>query len=607
MGYPVRAIAGMPRSLMDALAERGITDTDALLTVARSPRQRRDLAAAIGVDASDLDLWASVADLVRVASLPPMAAELVVRSGVARSVQELALALPAEVRPVADPLDLGAGPMALDVEARLRAYAARHGLAASVPWTHELRQAGDEARDLRPRLVTRATPIEADIEAKLAQVRAKTLRNDRRTFWRLLVFLSALAGLGAAFVTWSLRQQADQGFDTLLGDGLPNEAVPFIETLRSVFMAYLTANAWALVAMLAGVMLTFVALFLAHRLVTEGWRWLGTRVVLRTYEARAAYTDLLGFEATKLDYLSKVLWATIGAAAVLGVGFVIASPDEMDRRLVLVLAAIVPPAIVAVFWPSTRYLMRRWRTHGALSAPVVRNVVAFNVFAVVVQVGFVITTLYAFPQALRVAGNVSTAVFQHRTAAVDAAYASELERHAEHWSPSGHDGDTTGLIADVRGRLAGLGDLWSELPDEIARTLTSFGTYLTPSLVLAAVFAVVFPFLILGGWLRGAFFVLLLAAVSWTELGAQRYVTANLTRWFALDANAGIVPLLVGIAVFGNAIVFEWIYELVLERRSTCEECGAEVERGAAFCPACGMVRGEASRVDPSGNGPPRG
>lgn len=157
MAYPVRAIAGMPRSLEAALARHGITDTEALLVAARLPRKRRALGASLDVDPAGLDVWAAVADLVRVSSLSPTTAELIVRSGVARNVQELALALPAATPDSDAPLDLGqvSDPASLEVEERHRRHAAEHGLEGRVPWPQDLLQAGAEARELRPRLVAR--------------------------------------------------------------------------------------------------------------------------------------------------------------------------------------------------------------------------------------------------------------------------------------------------------------------------------------------------------------------------------------------------------------------------------------------------------------------
>jgi hypothetical protein len=151
------------------------------------------------------------------------------------------------------------------------------------------------------------------------------------------------------------------------------------------------------------------------------------------------------------------------------------------------------------------------------------------------------------------------------------------------------DRDGRELVTDFTDRLVSLGTLLDAGLERLPELLTTFARYLTPSLLLAALFAVVLPFLILGGWLRGAFFMVLLAAVSWTEVGAQRYVTSTLGRWFSSDDSTWLVPALVSLAVFSNAIVFEWIYELLLERRRGCVACRADVEAGAAFCPSCGM------------------
>ncbi len=227
MAYPVRAIAGMPRSLEAALARHGITDTEALLVAARLPRKRRALGASLDVDPAGLDVWAAVADLVRVSSLSPTTAELIVRSGVARNVQELALALPAATPDSDAPLDLGqvSDPASLEVEERHRRHAAEHGLEGRVPWPQDLLQAGAEARELRPRLVARATAIEAEVESRLAEIRSRTIRNALRTLLGLTAFLVTFSAVGLAVLTLSLRREAYRGFDAWLGDGVPDAAL----------------------------------------------------------------------------------------------------------------------------------------------------------------------------------------------------------------------------------------------------------------------------------------------------------------------------------------------------------------------------------------------
>jgi hypothetical protein len=174
MAYPLREIPGMPPATVAALEAHGIADTEALLEAARLPGRRSDLASRIGVDLDDLDWWTSVADLAHVTALSPANATLLVRSGVARNLQELVVVLP-DLGPIAwsDPLAIDRAPdeATLLVIERLTTYAVAHGLEAYVPWPHDLAQAGAEARNLLPKLVLRDAGLEHDVAAGLAEIR----------------------------------------------------------------------------------------------------------------------------------------------------------------------------------------------------------------------------------------------------------------------------------------------------------------------------------------------------------------------------------------------------------------------------------------------------
>jgi len=89
--------------------------------------------------------------------------------------------------------------------------------------------------------------------------------------------------------------------------------------------------------------------------------------------------------------LGTLLWV-LNAVATTRVTF--------DQLALLAVAVLVPMFVLLAFVPATRHLMRRTRTRGPLNPHVLRSLVGFNTFTVVVQLGFLVGVLQAFPALL---------------------------------------------------------------------------------------------------------------------------------------------------------------------------------------------------------------
>ena len=84
--HAIQGIGEVYRSKLEAL---GLRTTDDLLTLASTPRGRKDLAEKTGVDAKRILQWVNCADLFRIKGIGPQYAELLEASGV-DTVPELA-------------------------------------------------------------------------------------------------------------------------------------------------------------------------------------------------------------------------------------------------------------------------------------------------------------------------------------------------------------------------------------------------------------------------------------------------------------------------------------------------------------------------------------
>jgi hypothetical protein len=107
-------------------------------------------------------------------------------------------------------------------------------------------------------------------------------------------------------------------------------------------------------------------------------------------------------------------------------------------------------------------------------------------------------------------------------------------------------------------------------------------------LALAAVALLfVLPYLVLGGWRRGVFYMLVLAASFFLEDELQRAAPT----WFSLRSRSVAALLIVAFAVFANALFFDWVFETSTERTKVCPGCQAQLDEYDMHCSVCGLVQ----------------
>lgn len=96
MSYPIIEIEGVGAVYAEKLKAAGITTTEGLLEKAKSPKLRKDLAAATGIDESRILKWANMADLMRIKGVGEEYSELLEAAGV-DTVKELKTRVPANL------------------------------------------------------------------------------------------------------------------------------------------------------------------------------------------------------------------------------------------------------------------------------------------------------------------------------------------------------------------------------------------------------------------------------------------------------------------------------------------------------------------------------
>ncbi|WP_296578290.1 DUF4332 domain-containing protein [Xanthobacter sp.] len=96
MSYPIIEIEGVGAVYAEKLKTAGITTTEGLLEKAKSPKLRKELAAATGIDESRILKWANMADLMRIKGVGEEYSELLEAAGV-DTVKELKTRVPANL------------------------------------------------------------------------------------------------------------------------------------------------------------------------------------------------------------------------------------------------------------------------------------------------------------------------------------------------------------------------------------------------------------------------------------------------------------------------------------------------------------------------------
>ncbi|MFG1263084.1 MULTISPECIES: DUF4332 domain-containing protein [Xanthobacter] len=96
MSYPIIEIEGVGSVYAEKLKTAGITTTEGLLERAKSPKLRKELAAATGIDESRVLKWANMADLMRIKGVGEEYSELLEAAGV-DTVKELKTRVPANL------------------------------------------------------------------------------------------------------------------------------------------------------------------------------------------------------------------------------------------------------------------------------------------------------------------------------------------------------------------------------------------------------------------------------------------------------------------------------------------------------------------------------
>ena len=97
----------------------------------------------------------------------------------------------------------------------------------------------------------------------------------------------------------------------------------------------------------------------------------------------------------------------------------------------------------------------------------------------------------------------------------------------------------------------------------------------------------VLPYLALGGWRRGLFYMVLLGAAFSVDNALQQ----SAPTWFSLRPGSISSMLIVAFVVFANALFFDWLFEMLVEKKKVCPDCQVQLDASDSYCRSCGLIQ----------------
>lgn len=571
MRYSLEQFPSIPESDRQALSSAAllIGDTDQLLERGGTQARLRSLAGSSGIPFKRLARHACLADLTRVSGVGPAQAELLVAAHAAATVQQLALA---------DPLML---------HARIAAFLAETGSETQLPALELLQQAYAQAGELRPRLSLRKESHDPKLRRQLF---AEALAARKHQFLLMLgivggVVLLPLA-LMLAFVYLNVipnsprYMTAYQDFNQILRD-VPRLSfeIPIYSTL--VFAAIILGMALILITV--------------YGLISY---FIDTWLVLLFFPSPALHKFFKQVNGVDQKKQNRNLWRVVGifiivllflTGTALYMTFVqeASSNDIMEMMAKFVIPGGVFAAVVA-FVPDLRYTLSVARRNRYPEEAVKRLCVYRMANLLPIPVLIFLLARVALPLSL----SWHAGIYQERLVP------ETMQKFAQKARQMRQLVSTDAQRETVRTYLVYL--LEEELPGKLRsisaasqeKTMAEFNGYITAGLsmviwivITAFLLYFVAPYLMLGGWQRGIFYMIMIALSYWIGELCVEYSPA----WFGLPENNWSRLPVAAFFVFITTLFFDWVFGTIVNKKRLCPACQSGQPGQARYCSNCGF------------------
>lgn len=580
MKYSLEKFRIIPHEDIERLAAIGIRTTDNLLAQAATPRNRQSLANRAGLNPQALTAWAGLADLVRIKGVGPAYAELLVGSGCAGNIQQLLRGLHVEKSLNTMCPQQAANSMA----ARLAEFAGTQPEPARSPSPRELIEIAEEAAELRPRLVL---DVQDDREV-FRKFLFQDFFESRKALLKIaftIVGMPVLAILALFIITMVYLQS--QLAQVPIRDAVQVLAQNFLYTAYN-YMGLSLATVCVLLLIMLTVLIAVhqgLSSFIDYFLRLWLFNTPSYRATYRKIEIPITVQRKFAFCGIAVFGIVILILVILGARGLVNAKS--GSPLELITQLYPVVAIGGGLVTLVVSYPTLRFIFKEYRADPDIEPQAIQRYFIYKLAQFVLLPLMVILLIeVALPAARYIYSRVNQEILapQFQNALMDA-------REAIRALPSGDS-----VFEDERTRMLQKLDFVGQ---EMLLSWINFGEddefHLMLSLVrnmvawiaLTAVVALfVLPYLALGGWLSGLFYMLLLAISFSLENILQRVSPG----WFSLKNPLGS-GVMIAVCIFSSALFFDWLYDAWTEPKKACPGCGRMVEERDFYCPTCGLVQ----------------
>lgn len=553
------------------LARLEITDTDQLLERAAMPARRESLARQSGISFEQLTRFAGLADLVRVKGIGPLLAETCVDSGAAGNIQQL----------IEHGKDLAV------LRQRLAGHLEKTGARTRCVSLNQLDEMCAEARELRPRLLLQALKPDPQFRRDLFRQawaeRKQSLRLTLGMFAAVLVPIASM-GLFAHFLAQMRISEAFSPYADL------NQTYLSIEQTR---LELLDRSTLTVTLILLGLLLVLFAVYDLISYLQATW------LVVLLFPTASQQEFFNKMNSISIKKQVRMLWWMVALLAVVGCALVaiamklmLEDPTGSDNLLYGRFAQVIIPGgilmgVVASL-PVLNFLLKELPDKKKYSQEHVQRYFVYYMFKVMMlPIMVVLLTQLVLPLALSLHSRIVTEGF------VPEARARILEKRQELTSMQSEDAD----------KLAWRDYALAIVDNSTLPAIETLGLVITPDdssildvMIPAALNMVVWialtallllfvvPYLILGGWGRGLFYMFILGV----SFALENKLTIVAPTWFRLADDSISQGPFIAFFVLINALFFDWLFEVVTNRRKICPACKTELEKNSMFCPECG-------------------
>lgn len=571
MRYSLEQFPSIPESDRQALSAAPllIGDTDQLLERAGTQARLRSLAGSSGIPFKRLARHACLADLTRVSGVGPAQAELLVAAHAAATVQQLALANP------------------LTLQARIAGFLAETGSQTQLPALEQLQQTCAEAGELRPRLSLRKESHDPKFREKLF-AEARVARKHQ-----FLLMLGIVGGVMLLPLALMLAYtylnvipnspqyiSAYQDFNQILRD------VPRLSFEIPIYSTLVFA------AILLGMALILITVYVLISYFSDTW------LVLLFFPSPALHRFFKKVNGVDQKKQYHNLWRVVGIFIVVlllltGTAlYMIFVQEASSSSIMEMMAKFVIPggvfAAVVAFVPDLRYTLALARRKRYPEEAVKRLCVYRMVNILPIPVLIFLLSRLALPLSL----SWHAGIYQERLVPETMHKFAQKAGQMRQLVSTDAQRETTRkylvylLEEELPGRLQSISAASQE------KTVAEFNGYITGGLnmviwivITAFLLYFVVPYLLLGGWQRGIFYMIMIALSYWIGELCVEYSPA----WFGLPEDSwGRLPA-AAFFVFVTTLFFDWVFGTLVNKSRLCPACQSEQPRQARYCSNCGF------------------